>query len=71
MTLMETFHHYRHHKKPERKAPKVVEPKQSAITNIRVDWFKSSNKNHDFNQAIKIKKSCRFRPVCDVYDTFI
>jgi len=35
-------------------------------------WFKSSNKNHDLNQAIKIlKKSSRFKPVCDVYDTFI
>jgi len=26
----------------------------------RVDWFKSSNKNHDWNQAIKIKKIMSF-----------
>jgi len=40
----------------------------------RVDWLKSFNLNHDLNQTIKIKqikqKSCCFRALSDVYDTF-
>jgi len=36
---------------------------------IDLNQFKSSNKNHDLNQTIKIKKSCRFRALRGVYDT--
>ena len=28
---------------------------------IVIIWFKSSNKNHDLNQTITIKNSCRFK----------